>query len=224
MTIAVANTANTNTFDYWKTRTNELADAMSNKVVTTNSNTTTGNATVNGYVIATGLIGNSINGGNSTVVTALTVTSNLTIATGNILTVGNSTINVVTNSSSITIGSLSVTNTTINRSNIDVLPYYVNTQTSGTSAQIVDSFAIATYRSAEYILNITNNSANGYQTNKILILHDGGSIHWNEYSIMFSNTLLGTYSANANTTHVRLLLTPTASNTQVKGYKQLIQV
>ena len=46
MTIAVANTSNTNTFEYWLNRTNELADAMSNKVITVNSNNKIGRAHV----------------------------------------------------------------------------------------------------------------------------------------------------------------------------------
>jgi hypothetical protein len=38
MTITISNTANTNTFDYWRNRTNELAHSMSNFVMTTDSN------------------------------------------------------------------------------------------------------------------------------------------------------------------------------------------
>lgn len=52
MTVTVANTANTNTFDYWRNRTNELAFAMSTYAVTVGSNAAVGNATVIGTVIA----------------------------------------------------------------------------------------------------------------------------------------------------------------------------
>ena len=48
MTITVANTTLTNTFEYLVNRTSELADAMTNKVVTTDSNTTPGNAVITG--------------------------------------------------------------------------------------------------------------------------------------------------------------------------------
>ena len=54
MTITVANTSNTNTFDFWKNRTNELAHAMSTYVVTTDSNTAVGNAHIIGTYIANG--------------------------------------------------------------------------------------------------------------------------------------------------------------------------
>ena len=40
MTVTVANTANTNTFDYWRNRTNELAYAMSTYAVTAGGSNT----------------------------------------------------------------------------------------------------------------------------------------------------------------------------------------
>lgn len=52
MTVTVANTANNNTFDYWRNRTNELAYAMSTYAVTVNSNTAVGNATISGTFTA----------------------------------------------------------------------------------------------------------------------------------------------------------------------------
>jgi hypothetical protein len=42
MTVIVQNTNLTNTFDFWRGRTNELATAVSTLVITTNSNTTSG--------------------------------------------------------------------------------------------------------------------------------------------------------------------------------------
>lgn len=60
MTINIANTFLTNTYDYWRTRTNELAVAMSTYAVTTNSNTAVGNAAITGTFSAnTFLIGNT---------------------------------------------------------------------------------------------------------------------------------------------------------------------
>lgn len=56
MTYTVANVSNTSTFYYWKERTNELATAMSNLVVTVNSNAAIGNAQINGTFTANNLI------------------------------------------------------------------------------------------------------------------------------------------------------------------------
>jgi len=94
MAITVANTANTNTFDYWRNRTNELADAMTNKTVTVDSNTATGNAVVNGHFVSGTLVANvALRGGNTSTFNTLTISSNVVVSTGNTITVGNSSVN-----------------------------------------------------------------------------------------------------------------------------------
>lgn len=264
MTVAVANTSNTSTFHYWLSRTNELADAMSNKAVTVGSNAAVGNAEITGYMFLTGIIANSVSGGNTTVIAPVYVTSNVFIVDSNIITIGNSTSNAylkrtelnisntfIANTTKILLGSNitfttndltignSTVNTYVNSSTITIngviintsssavaLPEVailsMNTRTTGTSAQIVDSFEIATYRAAEYMLTIKDNAANGHQVNKLLVLYDGSDASITDYGIIFSNTDLGTFTANANATHCRLLLTPTIANSQVKGSKTFI--
>jgi hypothetical protein len=76
MTWAVANTELTNTFDNWRLRTNDLADAMSNVAITVDSNNAVGNAEVTGSFGATTLYANAITGGVIGAVTVLTITSN----------------------------------------------------------------------------------------------------------------------------------------------------
>ena len=156
MTINVANTGLTNTFDYWRSRTNELAYAMSQYVVTTNSNTATGNAAITGTFTANVIIANSISigGGNGSINTSVIVTSNITsnnllsniatITTGNIVTLSSNSaniINIVANSvisnsiqsysilsNSITVGNSTV-NVTINAANSTLQSngqYYLN--------------------------------------------------------------------------------------------------
>lgn len=256
MTVSVANTANTSTFLYWVTRTNELADAMSNKVVTVESNNAVGNAGINGTLFVYGLASNTVRGGNVTTTTVLTITSNVSISSGNTLTIGNSTVNtnlteiqvktgntivnttqisigsnVVINSSSILLGNSTV-NTLITSSKsvlngIDVIPRLsINIQTSGLSAQLVDSFDITSYRSAEYLFTIKDNTANSLLLSKSLVLYDGGDGLITEYGVITSNTLssVGSFSSNANSTHCRVYFTPTGTNSQIKGYKSYIVV
>ena len=55
MTAAVQNTLTTNTFDFWRSRTNELAYAMTNLAVTVDSNTAVGNAAITGKFTANSL-------------------------------------------------------------------------------------------------------------------------------------------------------------------------
>lgn len=115
MTIIVANTANTNTFDYWKNRTNELADAMTNKTVTVDSNTATGNAVVNGHFVSGTLVANvALRGGNTSTFNTLIISSNVEVSTGNTITVGNSTVNT-----QITSGNLFLNGSTLVIGNTD---------------------------------------------------------------------------------------------------------
>jgi hypothetical protein len=60
MTVNIAQTSNTNSFSYWLNITNQLAAAMSNVAVTTNSNTAVGNAAISGTFTANTIVANSI--------------------------------------------------------------------------------------------------------------------------------------------------------------------
>lgn len=81
MTISLANVAvATDTFDQWIVKTNFLLDAMSNKVVTTDSNTAVGNAAVTNSFTANTLFANTISGGNTTTPAAVSFSTNTTFA------------------------------------------------------------------------------------------------------------------------------------------------
>ena len=46
------------------------------------------------------------------------------------------------------------------------------TTTTGTSAQNIDTFDVATYRSAHYFYSAKDNNANVYQTGKMCVIFD----------------------------------------------------
>lgn len=73
MTVKISNTETTNSFEYWRNRTNETAYALRSKAVTVNSNTAIGNASVSGTLSASVLHANSTTTSNSTTTGALTV-------------------------------------------------------------------------------------------------------------------------------------------------------
>lgn len=91
--------------------------------------------------------------------------------------------------------------------------------TTGTSAQLFHSYLLTGLRTVEYTVSIKNNTANGYQAQKILCLNTDGDIDMTEFAIMFSNGIQGVFTANSNTTHGRLWITPTASNTTIKYFR-----
>ena len=234
MTITVANTANTNTFDYWRNRTNELADAMTNKTVTVDSNTATGNAAITGTFSANVLfLGNTtVNStSNSTSIVFGNTVQNTVVNTSSI-TFGNTVQNTVVNTSSIFISN-STSNLTIS---IPTSSQYANgkfflnangsftlvealikgnIETSGTTNTEINNYLTNTFASAEYLLAVKDNNANNYQSSKILITHDVDNAYLSEYAIIVSNNYVGSFFANSNTSHVRLYFNPTSSNTTI---------
>lgn len=188
MTVTVANTSNTNTFDYWRVRTNELASAMSVYAVTAGStNAAAGNAAITGNFYA-----NTISVGNSTV--------NVSISTSNTVQQSNGQYFLNANGSWTLISA----------------PIYVsNTVTNGTSTQEIDSYLLSTFGAVEYLLNIIDNTANNRVSTKVLTSHNFGDVMSTEYATLVSNSTLGVFSANANSTHASLYFTPTSTNTTV---------
>jgi hypothetical protein len=68
-----------------------------------------------------------------------------------------------------------------------------------------DTFTAATFRSAEYLVQIVQGSA--YQISKILLVHDGTTAFITEYGTVTSNSVLGTLDADISGGNVRLLVT-----------------
>lgn len=247
MTISVQNTVLTSTFDFWRNRTNQMAYSLSNQVITTDggsqtSITTSGNAAITGTFTANVLVSNTatintatINSAAISIITGNTLSVN-TISTNNIITIGNSTVNAVINSTSFTLANSTVTfpikkptaaqvsdgnyyyNANGNWSSVNVATPVVNNQisTSGTTSQLIDSYAVATYQSAEYLIYVKDNLGSNRYSSKMLTLYDGSSSMITEYAQLISSGAVGTFSSNANSTHVRLYFTPISIDNTVK--------
>src|ERR1700722_2476994 len=127
-TIGYAQIANNNLFLDWLTATNQMINLLATDTVTANSaangSQTTGNGFVTGTFGATTLVGNSIGGGWVGVSANLYLTSNLICQ------------NTVINATSVGWGTGHITQ--------------INVQTSGLTAQVVDTFPNANSTTAEY--------------------------------------------------------------------------
>jgi len=187
---------NTQNFEALIDKVNEVANLVSNSAVTANTTQglTTGNVYVDGIFSAT------------------TLSANTALRGGN---VDSSAVLTITSNVEITDTELSINESVFSS---------INVQTTGTSEQIVDYFDLTTYQAAEYVVSIKDNAANGYQVSKLILLHDTGDSYVTEYGVIYSNSMLGTFSANANSTHSRLTVTPTQSDTQLKISRTLIKV
>ena len=95
---------------------------------------------------------------------------------------------------------------------------------SGASSQQIDSLVPGTYRSCEYVLQVTDSVNNNYQLSKVFILHSGGAAFLTEYGIVVSNSALASYSVSVNSTALQLNCTPTTTSGVVKGFRLPITV
>jgi hypothetical protein len=129
MTVAVANTTINNTWDFWRQRTNQMADVISRLAVTVGSNSAVGDAGIIGSLRANTVYADTLQGGGISNNQTLTIISNLA-ATANAvvslnLTVGaNATANNLTVTNRIGANTIVVGNTVINGANVTATNFY----------------------------------------------------------------------------------------------------
>jgi len=193
MTIAVQNTLTTNTFDFWRTRTNELAYAMSSNVVTTGGSAAAGDAVITGSFTANVLIANTVRVANSTASLNIAVPTTAQIANGNLFLNANGSFTSVTTSAT----SNSLTTTVAGSQNLDNYP-------------------ISSTRGAEYFISVKDTTGvNNFQATSLLTMHSIGAAYSTEYAVLVSNNSIATFSVSTNATHVILSVTPTPACTAI---------
>jgi hypothetical protein len=138
MTIVVANTELTNSFDYWRNRTNELAHAVSNFVVTTDNGTAVGNAAITGTFTCNTLVVANLSAG---IFTTNNINSNTGVFTDSV-SVGNSTVNTFITPTSILLGNTVITNTSVATDSLTIGISTVNTTTINVGTTSINSSAI----------------------------------------------------------------------------------
>jgi len=124
-------------------------------------------------------------------------------------------IGVVTARSGIELGAGSIT---------PVIAIEAGTETTTTtSASTIDSFTAATFRSAQYQIQITQGS--NYHVTTLNVLHDGTDVYLNEFGTIRTGAALATFDADINSGSVRVRATPTTdSSTVFKLTKTLTRV
>jgi hypothetical protein len=178
MAIKVANTELTSTFDFWRSRTNELADAMTTKVVSCNSLPTVGNSAITGNFQA----GTITVGNNSTTKVLINPPTASDIASGYVLSANGSWIPAA--------GGVK-TGTAV-----------------GANAVVVDTLDIDDFSAADYKIYMKASSSNSHSYSKISLLQDLGNVLTTEYAMLATNGQLGIVTANINTGQMRLYITP----------------
>ncbi len=91
--------------------------------------------------------------------------------------------------------------------------YTVSSTTTSTSQTAILNLPVATYRSVEYTIQITEGTK--YHVTKVLAIHDGTNVTFNEYGTLTTSTSLSTFALDVNSGNMRLLATPASTNSTV---------
>jgi hypothetical protein len=156
----------------------------------------------------------------SPIISTISNTGTLTLPTSTDTLVGRATTDTLTNKS---LTSPTFTGTVNSNSIVYETTF---SQASITTQTAVHSFAISTYRSAEYMFQITNGTF--YKLAKVLVVHDGttvtASTNYSTDVEVAAGTLNTTYTFDINSGNLRLLVTAASGSATVKGSVKMIVV
>ena len=159
--------------------------------------------------------------------------SNLTVHLNGILLKANTDYTYVSNTSSITLTDstgpdeivcVQAYSAYLSWVNVDANITTNTHTTSAVSETVVDSWGTGDYRSAKYIVQMTNNANNTYQTSEVMVLHDGSDTYITEYGAVKSLNTLGSIDSDIDSGSVRLKVTPINSNTTIKVIRTSITI
>lgn len=106
--------------------------------------------------------------------------------------------------------------------NTEIVKYKITYTSSNTNSQVIDSNAIATYRSVHYILQAVSGTA--YQTTMVSLIHDGTTPYISEYNNIATGASLMTLDTTIVGANLNLVAIPTNANTTFKMLKTLTTV
>lgn len=99
----------------------------------------------------------------------------------------------------------------------------INTTVATTSPTVIDSFALATYRSAKYYIQISQGS--DYQISEFMVIHDGTTTYDTEFAVLETTGELGTLSTAINGANVELTVTmASATSANIRIKRLLVEV
>ena len=87
------------------------------------------------------------------------------------------------------------------------------TNTSGTSTQVIDSWLLTSFRTADYIVHVKDNVNNNHVSSKLFATHDNTNGYITEYAKIVTNTAIGAFTVSTNSTALILNYTPNAGYT-----------
>jgi hypothetical protein len=90
------------------------------------------------------------------------------------------------------------------------------------SNQLIDSFPVTEYRTIKYVIQLSY--AGIYHSTELLLLQDDTTVYTTEYATIQTGLSLGDISSIIEDGLVKLLITPTYTNTTIKGFRTGVAV
>jgi microcompartment protein CcmK/EutM len=103
---------------------------------------------------------------------------------------------------------------------LDLVQGYFTTTalTTTTADQVISSVSKSTYKGVKYVIVAKHGSAGNHAT-EVLVTHDGTTVYMSEYATVFSGSSLFSVDADISSDNLRLLVTPSNTNTTFRTFQ-----
>jgi len=91
-----------------------------------------------------------------------------------------------------------------------------------TANQLVDSFPVTEYRTIKYVLQLSYGA--DFHSTELLLLQDDVNVITTEYAVIQTDLTLGVFNATIEDGLVKLKVSPTFTNTTIKGFRTGVAV
>ena len=82
---------------------------------------------------------------------------------------------------------------------------------------VADFFSASNYRTTKYLIQVQETGSPNFYSTEVFIMHDGTEVHMTQYATLYtSSSPVSSIEADINSGNVRLLITPSVSNTTTK--------
>ena len=108
----------------------------------------------------------------------------------------------------------------------DVKPFIQSGNVSATTGgDVIDTFDSSLYRSAKYVIQVSDSVSGEYETREALVVHDGSAAYITEFAMVYTGAaLMGDASVAMNAGNVELTYTTSAVTASVKVISTYINI
>jgi len=109
-----------------------------------------------------------------------------------------------------------VTLGSVNIDDVSTIDTSLVVDTSGVQF-VANSFAASDFRTTKYLLQVQETGSSNFYSTEVFIMHDGSEVYMTQYGTLNTDSSpVTSIEADINSGNVRLLITPSVSNTTTK--------